>query len=494
MHTARNIILASVVAVVLLTALLVWEPERASVGPEGAPIMLYCAAGIIPPVQEAIEEYEQVYGRSIQLQPGGSGSLLSTLRVVGEGDLYLAADEGYIETAREWGLVEEAIPLASMLPVIAVAKGNPKGIASIADLKRDDVRVALCNPDAASIGKIARDLLQASGDWETIFEKAKVLKPTVMDLANDIKIGAADAGLIWDAVCEQYPEMEPIHCTEFSEGEQKVTIGVLTQCEQPAAALHFARYLGARDKGLKAFAKRGYRPVQGDVWMDVPEVTLFSGGVNRLAVEKSIDAFEEREGVKVTRVYNGCGILVAQMKAGGNPDAYFACDVSFVDQVADMFLDRIDISKTAMVFLLPKGNPKGIANLDDLTAEGLRVGMTNPEQSALGALTRNLFVEAGVLDAVMENVKVQTPTADLLVNQTLTGALDVAIVYEANCANVRDRLDVVPIPHPKALAIQPYTVSKKTDQRYLMERLLHKILSAESQRQFEELGFDWVAQ
>ncbi len=494
MHAARNITLASAVAVILLTVLLMWEPQRSPVGPEGAPIMLYCAAGVTPPVEEVIKEYEQAYGRPIQVNPGGSGALLSTLRVTTAGDLFLAADAGYIETAREWGLVEEAIPLASMLPVIAVPKGNPKGIATIADLKRDDVRVALCNPDAASIGKITRKLLQASGDWEAIFEKASVLKPTVMDLANDIKIGAADAGLIWDAVCEQYPEMEPVHCPEFSEGEQKITIGVLTSCEQPAAALHFARYLGARDRGLKAFARRGYRPVQGDVWMDVPEVTLFSGGVNRLAVEDSIDAFEQREGVKVTRVYNGCGILVSQMKAGEKPDAYFACDVSFVDQVADMFLDRIDVSKTAMVFLLPKGNPKGIADLEDLTAEGLRVGMTNPEQSALGALTHNLFVEAGVLDAVMTNVRVQTPTADMLVNQTSTGALDVAIVYEANCAFVRDRLDVVPIPHPKALAIQPYTVSKKTDHHYLLERLLTKILSAESQETFEKMGFDWVAE
>ncbi len=56
----------------------------------------------------------------------------------------------------------------------------------------------------------------------------------------------------------------------------------------------------------------------------------------RPAIEQTIAEFERREGVKVTRVYNGCGILVAQMKAGEVPDAYFACDSEFMNQVNDI--------------------------------------------------------------------------------------------------------------------------------------------------------------
>jgi len=35
----------------------------------------------------------------------------------------------------------------------------------------------------------------------------------------------------------------------------------------------------------------------------------------------------------VTRVYNGCGILVGQMQAGAKPDLYFACDAQFMAMV-----------------------------------------------------------------------------------------------------------------------------------------------------------------
>ena len=62
----------------------------------------------------------------------------------------------------------------------------------------------------------------------------------------------------------------------------------------------------------------------------------------RPAIEQTITAFEEREGVRVPRVYNGCGILVAQMKAGQVPDAYFACDVEFMKQVQALFPDSED--------------------------------------------------------------------------------------------------------------------------------------------------------
>ena len=48
--------------------------------------------------------------------------------------LYLAADESYIRLARQQGLLAEAIPLARMRPVVAVAKGNPKNVRTLDDL------------------------------------------------------------------------------------------------------------------------------------------------------------------------------------------------------------------------------------------------------------------------------------------------------------------------------------------------------------------------
>src|SRR6185503_11063138 len=99
----------------------------------------------------------------------------------------------------------------------------------------------------------------------------------------------------------------------------------------------FARFLAAGDRGQLEFAKNGFMPVESDAWEEKPTLLLFSGAMLRPAIDKTIAAFKKREGCEVLTVYNGCGILVAQMKAGEKPDLYFACDTQFMEQVKDRF-------------------------------------------------------------------------------------------------------------------------------------------------------------
>src|SRR5690606_11859985 len=139
-------------------------------------LTLFCPAGMLRPVEATIEQYQQEYGVSIRLEIGGSGQLLSKVRTMpNRGDLFLAADTSYIEIARREGLVAEQIPVARMRPVLIVnratqdrltQKGNP--VVGIDDLLRDDLKVVLANPELASVGRVAKDLLTDSGHWESL--------------------------------------------------------------------------------------------------------------------------------------------------------------------------------------------------------------------------------------------------------------------------------------------------------------------------------------
>jgi molybdate transport system substrate-binding protein len=490
MIRARTFVAISLLVAAGLVLLLGFKPWRGKPGGQAhRPLVLYCAAGLKAPVELIARAYETNFGVPVQLQYGGSGTLLSNLRVAGKGDLFVAADDSYLWMGRSNHLVQEILPIATMSPVIAVQKGNPKNIRSLPDLLNVDV--ALANPDAAAIGKICRDLLRQSGQWDELEKRVRVFKPTVNDVANDIKLKTVDAGIIWDATVRQYPELEMVAAPVFAVATQKISIGVLTAGEQPAAALRFARYLAASDRGLREFGRLGYQPVAGDAWEETPEVVLFSGGVNRVAIEDTLQRFEQREGVRVTRVYNGCGILVSQMKAGQHPDAYFACDTSFMGEVTNLFESPTNISQTQIVLLLPKGNPKNIHNLADLAGPGLRVGVANEAQSALGALTARLLKAQSLYDRVMPNVRVQTPTADLLVNQMRTGSLDAVVVYTANTSQVKDLFTIIPVTGPGATAIQPFAVGRNSQHRYLMERLLEALRSTASRERFETNGFQW---
>ncbi|MEO1526677.1 MAG: substrate-binding domain-containing protein [Planctomycetota bacterium] len=457
-------------------------------------IMLYCAASNRAVMEEIRDAYETETGRRIEIQYGPSQTLLSSIEVAERGELFLPADDSYLEFARVKGLVEEVIPIARMQAGIAVAKGNPKGIEGLADLVREDVRLVMANPETAAIGKVTRKTLRAIEGWEPLVEANSGYRATVNEVANDIKIGAADAGIVYDAVLHTYPDLEFVSVEELDPAASDIMVGVIASTKQPSAALHFARYLSASDRGLKRYAGHGFSVTEGDAWSDRPELSVFAGSMLRPAIEDTITAFEQREGVTVNRVYNGCGILVAQMKAGQRPDAYFACDQEFMNQVHDLFSEPIPVSQNELVILVQKGNPKGIGSLKDLAAEGLRVGIGHEKQCAMGWITQNTFREGGVQQEIMPNVTVQSPTGDMLVNQLRTGSLDAAVAYLSNAAGSADYLDAIRIQGVEcSVATQPWAVAEQSSYPVLASRLFEKICSADSQDIFAAEGFRWQA-
>jgi molybdenum ABC transporter molybdate-binding protein len=483
--------LGSLVVFVGLIALLVWNPFRVpSDGNPSRKLVVFCAAGLKAPVAEIAAEYQKRFGIEIQLQYGGSNTLLSQLQIAPLADLYLPADDSYVAQAREKGLIAEVLPLASMRPVLVVGPGNPKKIVDLADVLTRDVKLSHANPEAAAVGKLATEHLKGTGQWEAFAKRITVQKPTVNDVASDVQLGAADAGFVWDVTVRQIPELTTVPAGTLPSASLSACIVRTT--EQPTAALRFARFLAAADQGGKFFAKQGYTPANGDPWAETPELKLFAGSMLRPATEKILQAFEQREGVQVVRVYNGCGILVGQMRADKNvPDAFFACDREFMEQVGDLFDAGTTISSNQLVILVHKGNKHKIQRLRDLAKPGLRVGIGHEKQCAMGVLTQRTLAEDKTTAPVMKNVTVQSPTGDMLVNQMLTGSLDAVIAYITNAAGHADKLEAIPIDIPCAFADQPYAVGKQSSHRYLAARLLDAIRADESRAVFKQAGFTW---
>ncbi len=496
MNRQTLVLLGSVVVLVALLYLMNTSaskrPVRNNQVDEAEPLVLFCAASNRAVVESIRAQYEKEFHRSIQIQYGASQTLLSSIEVSGTGDLFLPADDSFVELGKMKGLLSEILPLATMRGVVAVRRGNPKNIQRFSDLLRSEVRVVQSSPEASAIGKRTRESLTELSLWDRLETATLAFRMTVTDVANDLVVDSADAGIVYDAVLKTYPELEPIKLPELNGIVSQVSLAVISGSKQPQAAIHFARYIAARDRGLKHYSEHGFLISSGDVWSDVPELSVFAGSMLRPAIDDTIVAFEHREGVRVTRVYNGCGILVAQMKAGQHPDAYFACDREFMNQVPELFPKPIDVSMNELVILVHKGNPLGIKILRDLSKKGLRVGVGHEKQCAMGWLTQNTLRQGGVQLEVMENVTVQSPTGDMLVNQLRAGSLDAAVAYLSNAAGAADYLDAIPIPGLScSVAVQPFAVAEGSPNAQLAERLFQKICSAESKEIFQAEGFRW---
>ncbi|QDV69378.1 Putative binding protein precursor [Rosistilla carotiformis] len=242
-------------------------------------IHIYCAASnqaVLEPIRQA---YERLTGTSIRVQYGPSQTLLAQLELTHHGDLYLPADESYLVTAKARGLVAEILPLATMQVGVVVKRGNPKGIVQLKSLLADNVRLVQASPDAAAAGKIARDHLTQTGQWAAVAEATTAFRGTVIEVTNDVQVGSADAGIAYDAVLHSYPDLEFVAIDALRNAIGKVSLGVLESSQNRDKTLHFARFVAARDQGLKIYREHGFHVSDGAPGLDVPELSVPTGSM-----------------------------------------------------------------------------------------------------------------------------------------------------------------------------------------------------------------------
>ena len=511
MSTLWMMMLGSIGVVAALVAMLVWGRPSHDVDAER--IEVYCAAGMRVPMEEIARQYEEETGVKVDLQLGGSGSLLNQLEVnkFSEADLYLAADDHYTDLAREKGLAAEVLPVAHQRPVIAVKKDSTKNIESIKDLLRDDVSVVLADPDQAAVGWTVREQLAKisvgeTNRWEQLEKNIiahGVFKPTVNEAANDVKIGAVDAAIVWDstvAMPKYRDVLKAIPVSELEGDPKLVSIAVLNSSRHPTAALKFARYVAGRNKGLPVFEEYGTRPVEGDVWADDLEITFFCGAVNRRAVESLVDDFQRREGVVVNTIYNGCGFLTEDMKIIKRnnestqlfPDVYMACDLYYLENVRQWFQESANVSDVEIVIAVPKGSDK-VQALADLVKPGIRVSVGEPDACTIGALTRRLLTREGLYEKLKEKqmrdgeIVVEKNSSAALVPDVVLGHVDATVAYISDVLANKEHLDMVRIKSPLNLAIQPLSIARSSEHKHIVRRLVAKI--AASPEAFETAGF-----
>ena len=507
------VVAALLVSIALIGLLIFGNPSRKSGKQSHRPILLLAAAGLREPIEEIARRYEAEYGVKVDIQFGGSNSLLSQIQVdrISTPDLLLVSDASYTQQAVEKSLAKETLSIAIQRPCVIVRKDATIEIRTVDDLIAPGRRLSIGNPDQAAIGKAVREALQripaadGSNQWlrlESSVSQYGVFKPTVNEVANDVRIGAVDAGIVWNATVSSpaYKDtLRVIELPELASQSEMVSMAVLSSSQQPTEALKFARYVSARDRGLEVFRSHGLEVQEGDDWAARPEINFFCGAVNRRSIEPILEKFQEREGVIVNTIYDGCGILTGRMKTIQNqdpslgfPDLYLACDRYYLDNVKDWFQEDVDISDIEIVMVVPKGSTL-ISTPQDLLKPGIRVAIGQPDQCTIGALTKRLLDRDGVYESLMKKqlepgeTVVEKSSSALLVPDVLTGHVDVAIAYLSDVMPNRGKVDIVHFESGDNVAIQPLSVAKNSRHKQLLRRFYEAVWREGSS--FESKGF-----
>lgn len=165
-------------------------------------LLIFAGAASKPATEEAIRTFQERFGAPVNVIFGGSGFVLSQMKLGKKGDLYFPGSSDFMEVAKREALVfpdSEKI-VVYLVPAINVQKGNPKRIHNLKDLTKEGVRLAIANPETVCVGTYAVEIIEKN---LTLVEKAKVRKNIINytesceKTANAISLKAADAVLGW---------------------------------------------------------------------------------------------------------------------------------------------------------------------------------------------------------------------------------------------------------------------------------------------------------
>lgn len=153
----------------------------------------------------------------------GDGLALGNLRINRKPDVFIGPDNILQNLAAE-GLVSRHLPFAaSRGNVLLVRKGNPKGIAAVADLLSDDVSLACSNPvtETASFSVYLEALCNLAGsagiDRDALVTKLSVAGPRTVhshiihhrEVPEIVASGRADAAMIYYHLALRYTRIFP---------------------------------------------------------------------------------------------------------------------------------------------------------------------------------------------------------------------------------------------------------------------------------------------
>lgn len=222
-------------------------------------LFVYCAAGVKDPMAEVAAQFEKDTGVSVEITYANSGQLLGQIETTRLGDVYIPGDIGFAARAAEKKLtVGKSREFCYFVPTIYVRKGNPKGIKDLEDLTKPGLRLALADPSAA-VGQLQAQVFKKNSLDEEALKKNTVASPaTVMDVALAVKMGTADAAIIWDAMANFAPdEAEIVRIPIEKNVISTVAACVLAGSKNPAAANAFLDYL-VSEKGRVILKAKGY--------------------------------------------------------------------------------------------------------------------------------------------------------------------------------------------------------------------------------------------
>ena len=221
----------------------------------GGALVVFAAASLKQSFTQLGEQFKSDNpGASVEFSFAGSSELVTQLTQGAKGDVFASADTKNMDKAKDAGLLAaDPVNFATNRLTIAVAPGNPKGIASFHDLTKDGLNVVVCAPQVPC-GSATEKVEKATG----VELKAVSEESSVTDVLNKVTTGEADAGVVY--VTDVAGAGDKVTGVDFPESKDAVNaypIAALKDSANDELAQKFVAYVTG-EAGQKVLDAAGF--------------------------------------------------------------------------------------------------------------------------------------------------------------------------------------------------------------------------------------------
>ncbi|MHC4242595.1 MAG: substrate-binding domain-containing protein [Planctomycetota bacterium] len=253
--TLRGILYLFLIGVFCLLSVTACSKKEA--GDKQKELELLCGSSFPMPMEQLCSEFTTQTSVHLPMSIAGSEDFLPLVKAGQKGDILVTHDP-FLDYVRDANSLFDYVHVGFVAPVLAVQKGNPKGLKSIEDLTQPGLKVALTDPQYSTCGEMVYALLEKKSIKEAVLKNVgNRLTKGHSNLGNFLKTQAVDAVIMWNGVAHTFRENLEIVKTPYEYDEEiRVHIIGLSYSKEPEALRQFIDF--ARAKGPEIFAEYGY--------------------------------------------------------------------------------------------------------------------------------------------------------------------------------------------------------------------------------------------
>lgn len=229
-------------------------------GAGSAKVKVFAAAGLHAMLDELTPAgNDALKPASLSIDYGGTGHLLGKLATLSapelRPDVFIAAEQSFADKAVARKLVDRTEVIGYNVPVIVVNNDSKADIQSVADLGKEGVRLALGSNEGPAIGVVSDELLKGAG-LDRLLTRGLPRLATVEDVANTVKLGHADAGIVWEMTATQPANAGKMRMIAIPNAPRVAIVACrVTQCPHPAQADAYIKFLANSELARSAMAR-----------------------------------------------------------------------------------------------------------------------------------------------------------------------------------------------------------------------------------------------